>query len=298
MAARFLQKPVYFSEYLLLRMLVALLSIIPRAIALHLGSFAGLMLYKTGFYRRIAETNLAHVALWKNDEQARILRELYRNIGKYAVDFLRPTQPLPPHTLDNYDDVRHLFYEGKGTIVILGHLGNWELLASVFGNLIGKLSVVAKPMQNPFVESWLHSKRSASAVTTIYSSQALRKMLTSIKNDGVIAILIDQFMRKHGNPVPFLGKTAYTVSTVAGLAQKTGCNVVSISSILNQDNTYAIKFHLLPDQPAARTSTDEEQILMMQTLHNQMLSDQIIANPSHWFGWFHKRFRGYVTYKS
>lgn len=298
MTVRFLKKTAYFAEYVLLRMLVALLSIIPRTIALRFGSLAGALLYKTGFYRRIAEANLAHVALWNSDEQARILRQLYSNIGKYAVDFLRPTQPLPPHTLENFDDVKHLMNMGKGTIVILGHLGNWELLASVFGSLIGKLSVVAKPMQNPFVESWLYSKRSASEVTTIYSSQALRKMLTSIKNDGVIAILIDQFMRKHGNPVPFLGKMAITVNTVAGLAQKTGCNVISISSILKPDGSYAIKLYLPPEQPAASTLTDEEQILMMQTVHNQMLSEQIIANPSHWFGWFHKRFRGYITYKS
>jgi len=253
-------------------------------------------MYHLGIYRSIVATNMKHVDLWDKKTTDTITRALYCNIGKYAVDFLRPTFPQPPFQLQSYESIEPLFSQGKGTIVILGHLGNWELLASVFGKMTGKLHVVAKPMNNPYVDKWLLAKRDAAAVTTIFSSQALRKILSALKHDDIVAILIDQFMRKHGDPVPFLGKEAKTVTTAAGIALKTGCNILSISAIMANNGKYDIRFspvtfHDVPTLPEA------ERVLLMQKAHNDQLSQQILNHPEHWFGWFHKRFRGFVSYK-
>ena len=268
----------------------------PRTVALRLGSAAGKVLYRSGVYRRTVKTNLEYVGLWNETEQERITKALYRNIGRYAVDFLRPALPLPVHRVHDFEKIEPLLNCGKGTIVILGHLGNWEMLATVFGERTGRLHVVAKNMNNSIVDTWLLKKRTASAVSTIYTNQALRKMLEVLRSDGIIAILIDQFGRHHGTPVPFLGKDANTVRTVAGLTRKTGCCVISTTAIMQPDGSYDIPMYTIPE-PDCSGLSEEEIVASYQKVHNDILSEQIRTWPEHWFGWFHRRFRGMADYK-
>jgi len=283
-------------EYILLLIVQRFLAVLPRNRALWLGEKVGSLLYYMGIYRIIVKKNMEHVALWDDRaEMKRIMLSLYRNMGKYAVEFLRPAYPVPPCEIHGFDEIEPLLNSGKGAIVILGHLGNWEMLSTVFGKRTGKLHVIAKPMNNSIVEKWLLAKRNASSVTTIYTSQALRKMMEVIRKDGIIAILIDQFALNHGTPAPFLGKEAKTVRTVAGLARKTGCSVISTTSIFRPDNGYDINISVVPAPDTSGLSEDEA-IALMQKQHNDVLSKQITSYPDHWFGWFHRRFRGYVDY--
>jgi Kdo2-lipid IVA lauroyltransferase/acyltransferase len=283
-------------EYILLRTIQTVLTLLPRRFALFLGGNAGLLLYHLHLYRRIVRKNMEHVALWNKAEIHHITRSLYRNIGRYAIDFLRPAYPIPEHTIYNYDTIEPLFNKGRGTIAILGHLGNWELLSTVFGEKTGRLHVVAKPMNNSIVDDWLLKKRTASSVTTIYTKQALRKMFQVLKKDGIIAILIDQTTKTHGTPVPFLGKDAQTVRTVAGLVQKTGCSVVSTNAIMREDGSYDVYMVTVPEAETEGLS-EEEIINSYQRLHNDVISEQIREYPEHWFGWFHRRYFGYVAYR-
>lgn len=291
----FSKRTLNYLEYLLLLLCQNIITLLPRNVALSIGAFAGTIIYKLGIYQYIVNVNMAHVDIGNPETTATIKKNLYRNLGKYAIDFLRPANPVPPYRLHGYEAIEPLLNEGKGTMVILGHLGNWELLATVFGSLTKKLHVVAKPMNNQFVDRWLLNKRTAASVTTIFSKQALRKIITVLKKDGIIAILIDQYMRNHGDPIPFLGKEAKTVSTVAGIALKTGCNVIAVHAVMDSSSTYDIT--VFPVEHNHNTlSTDEERLRAMQTTHNAILSQQIMEHPEHWFGWFHKRFRGYVNY--
>ncbi len=285
----------HLAEYALLRTFQLLLTITPRHAALRFGSLLGTVLYHLGVYRRIAGKNLEHVGLWNRSERERILRSLYGNIGRYAVDFLRPVYPMPHHEIHDFEKIEPLLERGKGTIVILGHLGNWELLSTVFGRRTGRLYVIAKPMNNAIVDKWLHKKRTESSVTTIYTNQALRKMVEVTRKDGIIAILIDQYLRAHGTPAPFLGKEARTVRTVAGIVLKTGCSVISTNAIMRHDGSYDINMGAVPE-PGLDGLTGDEKIAALQKLHNDVLSEQILRYPEHWFGWFHRRFREYVDY--
>ncbi len=282
-------------EYGLLRFLQMLVTGMPRKTALHFGSIFGDILYFAGVYRNVVRINFNHVGLWNASEQKHITRKLYRNMGKYAVDFLRPPYPIPPHEIHNFETIEPYLSLGKGTIVILGHLGNWEMLSTVFGKKTGRLHVVAKPMNNTIVDKWLLAKRTASSVKTIYTDNALRKMVETLKADGIIAILIDQYSYFHGTPALFLGKEAKTVRTVAGLAVKMGCSVISTNAIIRPDGRYDINMIALPKPDVAGLS-EEQTVSVYQQLHNDVISRQIISNPDHWFGWFHRRFREYIDY--
>lgn len=282
-------------EYISLRILERFCKTAPRGFGLQIGSLIGASLLKTGTYLKRVRANLNHVGIWDKTQQTEIERKLYSNFGRYAIDFLRGLEPLPPYTVHNYEIIASLQERNKGTIVLLGHFGNWELLADIFGKKIKNLKVVAKPMRNLLVDKWLENKRNGASVETIYTTQALPKMVRAIKSNSMVAILIDQHGGKHGNMVPFLGKEANTVRTVAGLVYKTGCGILPTYAIMDKKGHYTIEMsEALPIDTTGLSEDDA--ITRYQIQHNEILSGWIKQYPEHWFGWFHKRFRGSIRY--
>jgi Kdo2-lipid IVA lauroyltransferase/acyltransferase len=290
-------KPSHYFEYAALRVLEFAVNLIPRRLALVLGGAVGRLLCLFGVYRRVVKTNFDHVGLWEKGKVNRIIRRLYRNMGRYAVDFLRRGK-LPLYRLNRYAIYAAARDRGKGVIIVLAHFGNWELLASIWGKQVSDLNVVARPMSNPLVEGWLFKKRTALGVSTIYTDSALRGMLTVLKRGGITAILIDQSMRGMGTPAPFLGKIANTVRTVAGLIRKTGAAAVPMYAIMRGDGSYDIDFFEADPPVMPKEDEDAEAaIATIQAQHNDILSRWIAEHPDHWFGWFHRRFRGFADYK-
>jgi KDO2-lipid IV(A) lauroyltransferase len=304
-------KTVHYFEYAALRFVEAVGGVIPRRLALALGAVAGRVLCVLGVYKRVVRKNFDHVGIWDGGQVNKIIPKLYGNIGRYAVDFLRGGgRRLPPHRLHDYEIYTNSRAVGRGTIIVLAHFGNWELLAAIWGRQTdGGLNVVAKPMGNPIVEAWLLKKRTALSVKTIQTGNALRGMLSVLRKNEITAILIDQHLRGMGTPAPFLGKTASTVRTVAGLARKTGAVCVPVYAMMAADGSYDIRFFRAepPEADAGMDggagggesgTVDEEALInAMQARHNDIISQWIIENPEHWFGWFHKRFKGYISYE-
>lgn len=287
----------HYAEYAALRVLQFIISITPRSPALKAGAFIGNCLYLSGAYRRIVKKNMEFTGLWSQEEMDTIIKKLYRTFGRYAVDFLRGKNNKPPHQVYNYELLQVLLDRGKGVIVLLGHFGNWEILADMFGSRVGCLNVVAKPMHNKLVDDWLAAKRTAAKVGTIYVEKALRKIYEVLKKNQILAILIDQHAGSQGTLVPFLGKETSTVRTVAGFVCKTGCGVLPTYALLKEDDSYDIVLSIAPELDTSGMSPDQA-IDAYQRQHNDILSGWIKEHPEHWFGWFHKRFRGSIRYNS
>lgn len=283
-------------EYCGLRAVEFLVCVMPRRCALAAGAAAGMLLFYAGVYRKVVERNFDHVGMLDGKERQKALRALYANIGRYGSDFLRAGRRRPPPcTVNNLDEVDKALARGKGMIAVLAHFGNWELLAAIFGSHFPDLNVLARPMHNPLVEKWLLAKRKRAKVTPIYASGALRKMLTVLNRNGIIAMLIDQYAADQGTSVLFLGKPANTVRTVAGLLHKTDCGIVLPFALLKPDGSYDIAIEAAPAIKVSRDNKDEF-IAAVQTSHNDVLSRWIKQYPEHYFGWFHRRFKDTISY--
>jgi KDO2-lipid IV(A) lauroyltransferase len=290
------KKTSHFLEYAALRLFQTILTLLPRSIALFVGALTGYILYVTGIYRTIVKKNLDLVDLWPARETAAITLNLYRNMGRYAVDFLRNAKVRPVYRAHNVETIEALRKQGKGIIVLLAHFGNWEILADLFGSQVKDLHVVAKPMKNPLVDEWLAKKRGTASVTTIYMDKALRRIYAALKGNHLVAVLIDQRAGGgQGTLSPFLGKETATVRTVAGLVHKTGCSVMPTYAIMQKDGSYDIVISSATPPDNAGKSEDEC-ISAIQAQHNEIIGSWIKQYPEHWFGWFHKRFKEHVRY--
>jgi KDO2-lipid IV(A) lauroyltransferase len=235
-----------------------------------------------------------HVGITEKKKQTEIMKRLYRNTGKLFADLLRPSDIPPPYTIDHFEVAKKALARGKGGIVVLAHFGNWEALASIFGMKLYDLNALAKPMKNKLIDKWLMAKRMKTNVTPIDMANALRKMFMIIRRGGIIAMLIDQYAGSNGTQALFLGKSANTVRTVAGMLQKTDCGIIFTYALLEKDGTYRIHIEEGPDLGISKD--DEGFIPAYQQAHNDVLSRWIQSHPDHYFGWFHKRFKDSVSY--
>jgi Kdo2-lipid IVA lauroyltransferase/acyltransferase len=288
-------KTSHLIEYSILRTLDFTAAVVPRSIALRIGGAVGLNMHKRRVYHAVVRKNLEFVGYWTRPQIEELLPKLYRNIGRYAVDVLRPVFPVPRHDLHDFSAFKDVLSRGKGLFALTGHLGGWELMVPVFAANLPEVYVVTMPMSNTLAGDWTVAKRAKAGAKTIFMAQALRKMLGVLRANGTIALLFDQFVGDQGTKVPFLGKETSTIRTIGGLAHKTECATLVGACIMKPDGTYHVEFDECRVTGIPREKTDEY-VYAYQKEHNDMLSRLIVKYPDHYFGWFHRRFKDCTEY--
>ena len=282
-------------EYAALRGFEALVGLLPRSAALTLGRVFGWLALKLGVRRAVVVANLRFVGMGSDAEIAHILPALYGNMGTYVMDLLRARRQEPPYRIHG----RELFQkrEQRGVIAILAHFGNFELLALAFGTVFDDVHVIVKPMHNPYVENWLDERRLATGVQIIGHKNAARRAFTTLKQNGVLAALIDQDPGAEGTTISFLGKPAPTVRAIAALQEHMDPHVVSAYARLGDDDVYDVVLVLEDFELDGLDKLDRDaRVTRIQERHNEIVGAWVRADPEHWFGWFHRRFRPFLEY--
>jgi lauroyl/myristoyl acyltransferase len=95
--------------------------------------------------------------------------------------------------------------------------------------------------------------------------------------------------------VSFLGKEATTIRTVAGMLQRFDCSIVPIYALMNRDGSYTVIVEKARDL-GLNPAQEDQFIAQYQQEHNDIVSRWIKTHPDHWFGWFHKRYKGRIQY--
>src|SRR5262249_59483012 len=80
------------------------------------------------------------------DARARIVRATFEHAGESFVELglWRRIAHDPGYVIGNFEVLDAALAEGRGTIAITGHVGNWELLAATVAERGYGLSVVAR----------------------------------------------------------------------------------------------------------------------------------------------------------
>ena len=270
---------------------------LPKRPALMLGSGIGHLLYfALKKRRRIALENL-QIAFGderSTDELTQICRSSFQQIGKTAIEFLR----FPKLTFENIwkevtvEGKEHLIgalNQGKGAIVFLPHLGNWELLALVYGALIpDRAKAIAFPLKNRYLNALVSQYRERLSLKLITRRRAVRETLRALKDGYAVGFFADQNAGREGVFVDFFGKPASAVRGPATLALKTGAPLL-LSMDLRQPND---RHHVIIT-PAIdlEISGDLEQDVQTNTARIlKILETYIRQYPDQWL-WTHNRWK-------
>ena len=160
--------------------------------------------------RAIIEANLALIAGAAPREHAGMSREVFRNFGRYLVEFFSVHRVRGPELqVEGYEHLVSAQQEHHGVIVLTGHLGNWEVGGVVIQRMGFPMSVVALPHQDPRTDDLFNRQRERCGLTVIPLGRgAAHRSLECLRNGEVLGVLGDREFNGSGLTVALCGRQA------------------------------------------------------------------------------------------
>lgn len=173
----------------------------------------------------------------------------------------------------------------KGTIVVLAHLGNWELV-NVWLNQYTAPVIMYKPSKNKGIDRFMLEARQSSRATLVPTNEnGVRAIFKRIKQGGLTVILPDHLPKESGGIYSdFFGQKTLSTTLVSKLASKTQCNVIGLSCIRDKKSEFNVYCVRLSND----ISSKDLQVSVNQL--NQDVETMINVAPEQYI-WSYKRFR-------
>jgi Kdo2-lipid IVA lauroyltransferase/acyltransferase len=280
-------------EDLLIRVVEGLVRGLPERWALAIGAGLGWMAGRVFRIRAsVVAANLRR-AFPERDERwiQQTAADFYRHLGREAVVLLRMGGMAPDEILARTDveGLEHLtrpLAEGRGVILLAGHLGNWEFGGAALGVRGIPMDGVAKRQNNPAFNDRINAMRERNGMRVIERHQAnTRMLLRSLRAGRVVVLVADQNVLQGGAFVEFFGTPAATARGPELLAQHTGAAVVFSSAIRLPGLPSRYRIRLRPI--AAEAPAADPGVLRA---YLACLEDDIRSAPSQYL-WAHKRWK-------
>jgi KDO2-lipid IV(A) lauroyltransferase len=273
------------------------LCLTPRFIRLKFGYFLGFIFYYLSpRHRNITLKNLRIAFTDKDDKWIKkTAHSSFSFFGKMVTDIVCASSltknrikniVTSAEGLENLDEARK---KGMGALCMAFHFGNWELLAlgaSFYGY---DVAVVARRLDNPFLENTLLKSRTPGGSKVIHKKNAFKNMITFLKQNYLIGLLIDQNqIAKEGIFVDYFGKKASTTPSLAMLAIKYNIPVIPSYCIPIESNRYKLVF----DKPIefSKTGNFSEDVNILTQKCTTYIEELVKKYPVYWL-WMHKRWK-------
>ncbi len=229
----------------------------------------------------------------------RIARSVLPDLGEQLCEFLVQSRwgldrLLASIELTGLDQLSRAVVQGiergKGLIAIGGHFGSWELSAALLNHLTpGDLYCVARRYDHEGYQKILESLRRGFGTRMIYQEDSLLPILRVLRRGGCLGLLPDQdFKQLHeGIFVNFLGRPAYTTTTPAELALRTGAAML-VLTCHREGPRMVVKSS--PLVSAEDFSADPNPVASITRWWSGEIEKRIRERPSQWV-WLHRRWR-------
>jgi KDO2-lipid IV(A) lauroyltransferase len=197
---------------------------------------------------------------------------------------------------DGYFDVEgreHLdavLAQGKGAVVVTGHIGNWELLAAYFAWQGVPIAALARRIYAERLNKLIVDFRARQGVETILleSPRSARQIIGAVKRSALLAIVIDQDTHTPSVSVPFFGRLTRTPVAAASLAIRRDLPVLPVFIQRRSEGGHRITFN--PPLLIERSGDRQADIRALTRQCSAALEAQMRKNPAEWV-WWHRRWR-------
>lgn len=243
-------------------------------------------------YRRLVQRNLTIAfGMQKNQSAIRSMtaahfRRLGANLMGAARFFASTEKLVRAHTtIENLELLRDAHARGRGVILAISHIGNWEMFAQAcFYAREMPFGTVFQKVHNKFVDDAITRFRRRLGVRTFDRKTELNAAAGFLRSGGVLGVLVDQHAGPSGIWTPFFGRLASTSPLAASLAVRTGAAVVPVAIFRSGPARWRIAIR--PEVAFPEDSSVEEVTCAI----NRVLESQITESPLDWF-WVHSRWK-------
>src|SRR5881397_4063253 len=282
-----------FVVYLLYRAGSAIAAALPLRFLFGVGQFLGLCAWlASGKYRRLAQRNV--VIAFGNEKPTHELRRLVRRhfqllganlLCSVKLTAMPPDKILERVTVENIEAMAREFRVGVPVVLVLSHLGTWELFAQLMPNFVGfvRNASVYQKLGNPYIDEHVRRTRSQTGLELFDRQAGFEPVIELLRSGGGVGVLSDQHAGDHGLWTPFFGRLASTSPLPALLAKRTRAALIAAGVYTIGPARWRMVFTERFDQPAASVAD-------LTSRMNQIIEQQIRVAPEDWF-WVHNRWK-------
>ncbi|MEM7366045.1 MAG: hypothetical protein AAF525_18675 [Pseudomonadota bacterium] len=214
--------------------------------------------------RRLLLASTYHTALTALQSPA-----IWRNKGRYILT-----------EIEGIDLINQCQGEGRGAILVMPHLGNWEVLNHFLGSRF-HLAHMFRPNHRSAINQLVQHQRAGTGTQFVPADAAgVRAQLKHLNEGGVIGLMPDQEPDVHvGEFAPFFGVPALTSSLPIRLAERTDAQIFVVACTRHKR-----RFHIrcIP--------LGSERTGLSVTRLNEAMTRLISEHPDQYL-WSYKRFR-------
>ncbi len=280
------------------KMLGILTRPLPWRLGVHLGGLLGIIAFYTLGRERARSLEGLRTAFGseKSDRTLSLIaRKNFCNLGKGLIEILN-LKYLNKEKLDHLISIEGEEYlreseaSGNGTILITGHIGNWELMAAALSLRGFRLHVIATPLYDPRIDDVIVGLRAGFNIETISrgTPSSSRKILNVLRSKEILGLLIDQDTRVDGVFVNFFNKKAHTPAGAAQLALRSGATTMMCFVTRLPGDRHRITI----EKPMRlfKSGDKEKDIKTNTAIFTTKIEEHIKQYPDQWV-WMHRRWR-------
>jgi KDO2-lipid IV(A) lauroyltransferase len=227
------------------------------------------------------------------EELHALARACYTHLGKCLTEFIRLPR-LGPEGIKQIAEFRgaeHItaaLAQGKGAILLTGHLGNWEMAGARIAAEGFPVVAIARAQRDSTITDYILKTREATGMKIYHRESAVRASLLALRGNELVGMLMDQNAGDDGVFVDFFGRLASTAAGAAVFALKTEAPVLPTFGYRKPDDRHVITIDA--PVPLTRTGDHKQDVLENTARYTKVVEEKIRAHPEQWF-WLHKRWK-------
>jgi KDO2-lipid IV(A) lauroyltransferase len=286
----------YVLESALLWIMGTLFRALPRGAALAFGRQLGSLAFILAFRRRQLALRNLELALGdeiQSQERMNIARRSFKHLGTLLPEFFQIPRLTPDSVSDimTFEGEEYLdaaLAQGKGVFVLSAHMGNWDLMGAAFALRGYPLALITKTSRSEAINRIWMQYRADKGVKLLKGRGTIKESLKHLKDGGMVGFALDQNARRtEGVFVPFFGREACTLTSLALLARRTGSPVVPIHTIRTGKG-----HHIVIEKPIEHNPQPEQDqdIIERTREYTQWVEKVVRLHPDQWT-WLHNRWK-------
>lgn len=281
-------------EYLLFATAVRLSNALgERPAARAAATLGGLAYRPLGIRRRDVEAHLRAAFPQRGEPWIRATATAcYAHVAREALALLRLStmdrRELVARTeIVGLEAFRAALEQGRGLVLVTGHLGNWEIGGAALAARGIPLDGVAQRQANPLFDRAIAAARERLGMRLIDRRRAPSLALRSLRAGRVVAFVADQNAGGAGVFVPFFGRLASTHRGPALLALRADAPVFLGTALRLPGGHYRVRLEAVT-RPAADARDDA--LGQLTAAFTTRLEDAVREAPDQYF-WHHRRWK-------
>lgn len=218
----------------------------------------------------------------------RSARRVFTNYGRYWAEIFWARPRRRAHILRRtaVDGLHHLhdaLDTGRGVILALPHVGNWEAAGLRASAEDARVLAVAEELGNERIVQWFIRMRNLMEIDVLVARRGSRvtaELLKRLQAGGVVALPSDRDIKGRGVEVEFFGERTTLPAGPSALAERTGAVLLPVATFFGSGGTFAFEVHA-PLEIASGDTREERVAGTAQSLAHAF-EDIIRREPEQW----------------